>query len=78
MKLRNAITVGNSEDPQYRDGCEFKEDMTGPRCGEAVTQVICWIDGRFSPACSKHGLDALEPEAVAFVRYIFTEEPCKE
>ena len=39
----------------------------GPCCGERATQELYWQDGRISPACSRHGLQALDKEARVLV-----------
>jgi hypothetical protein len=38
-------------------------EPTGPKCGRVATHAIWWRDGRRSPACPKHGLKALDPDA---------------
>jgi len=42
----------------------------GPLCGRQATQVIYWVDGRWSPSCDQHGYSALEPMAKALVERI--------
>ena len=56
------------------DTCAFRpfhdletDTPLGPACGKPATQEIHWNDGRYSPACSSHGLRALEPDARALV-----------
>lgn len=53
--------------------CEFCFDHTedlspsGPACGKPATQIIHWVDGRWSPACDQHGYCALDQLAKGLV-----------
>lgn len=47
-------------------------DMTtmapiGPECGAVAVEILVWLDGRASPACSSHGVGSLEPDGLALL-----------
>lgn len=46
----------------------------GPQCGKRAVQEIFWMDGRVSPSCSKHGYEALEPDAQKLVVHVSTPQ----
>ena len=48
---------------------EHDEDLSpvGPLCGRPATQIIHWVDGRWSPGCADHGLAALDSLAQSLV-----------
>jgi hypothetical protein len=47
-----------------------RDEPTGAVCGEPATQEIHWKDGRVSPSCAKHGLVALDKDALALVKRV--------
>lgn len=59
------------------DTCAFKpfHDLAenrpfGPSCGKPATHHIVWKDGRYSPMCPEHGLEALDPDARSLVERV--------
>lgn len=57
--------------------CSFREsydpdtlEPIGPDCGRKAIQLIRWRDGRLSPACGKHGWEALTEEAQSLIDYV--------
>jgi hypothetical protein len=42
-------------------------EPVGPACGEPAMQELYWHDGRVSPSCEKHGMQALDDDARALV-----------
>ena len=46
----------------------------GPECGAEATQTIHWKDGRYSPGCEEHGLEALVPSALHEVAAVVSVE----
>lgn len=54
--------------------CAFKSahdpetlEPRGRECGRPAVKVILWRDGRRSPACTEHGVTALDSEAAKLV-----------
>ncbi len=36
----------------------------GPNCGAPAVEILVWKDGRTSPACIDHGVEALDQRVV--------------
>lgn len=56
-------------------GCVFcfahdaNDNPLGPACGKPAAGAILWKDGRYSPCCEEHGLEALDPDVLAEVSH---------
>ena len=57
--------------------CAYREsydpetlEPVGPECGKPATQELFWHDGRVSPSCPEHGLEALDDDARALVDWV--------
>ena len=46
----------------HNDYDPIDDTPRGNKCGAPAVQAIVWKDGRVSPACKDHGLDAIDPE----------------
>lgn len=62
------------KNPGDEHTCAFAEahnpatlEPRGRRCGKPATREIHWKDGRVSPACPVHGLQALDEDARSLV-----------
>jgi hypothetical protein len=60
--------------PTRKHTCAFRAahdpdtlEPLGAACGERATQELYWQDGRVSPSCPVHGMEALTEEARALV-----------
>lgn len=60
MKKPHTCAFHESHDPETME-------PTGPPCGRSATEEIHWKDGRVSPACVAHGMQALDAAARALV-----------
>lgn len=65
-----------------RCGFRFDHDPVtllprGRRCGRVAVEIIQWKDGRWSPACAAHGIQALTEDARYHVARVRTVEASK-
>lgn len=64
----------NTETCTYCAACDMQTlDPIGPECGAPAVEILRWKDGRTSPACIEHGVEALDQWTV--LDLLHTAEP---